>query len=166
MDRKITFLSDKLTSMMISQIAHEQSNSNLYVALSNYFNGIGLNKCFEWFKHQAEEETNHAKQVVDFLITAGCEDLCPEAVPVTELPSEQTPISMMNAYVEREIDTTKLISKMCDQALEDHDYISFKFLNDFVSQQLAEEDEAHTRLQIFLTTKDNIVADTVVGELD
>ena len=166
MDRKITFLSDKLSSMLISQIVHEQSNANLYIAISNYFNGIGLNQCFKWFEHQAEEEIHHAKQVTDFLISSGCEDLCPEAVPATELPKEQTPISMMNAYVEREISTTKLIQSMCDQSLEDHDYISFKFLTDFISQQLAEEDESHTRLQIFLTTKDNIVADLAVGELD
>jgi ferritin len=49
--------------------------------------------------------------------------------------------------------------------LVDSDFISFNFLNDFIKDQLSEENEAQTRLQIFYNTKDWIVADHAIGDL-
>ena len=57
MDRKETFVSDELATMLMLQISHEQKNANLYAAISNYFDSIGLEGCHQWFKHQTEEET-------------------------------------------------------------------------------------------------------------
>ena len=56
MDRKETFVSDELATMLMLQISHEQKNANLYAAISNYFDSIGLEGCHQWFKHQTEEE--------------------------------------------------------------------------------------------------------------
>ena len=63
------------------------------------------------------------------------------------------------------LETTESIRLLFKQALVYSDFISFNFLNDFIKDQLSEENEAQTRLQIFLNTKDWIVADIAVGKL-
>lgn len=162
MDRKKTFISDQLGFMMIKQISHEQKNANIYAAMSNYFDSIGLNNTHKWFKDQTEEEISHAKLIIDFLTEAGF-DLEFESVDAVKLELE--PVSLMQLYLDTEIGTTESIKKLAEQALLDCDFISFKFLNDFIHNQLAEENEAQTRLQIFLTTKDLIIADDALGDL-
>ncbi len=75
------------------------------------------------------------------------------------------PVKLMKHYLDLEIETTESIKLLCKQALVDSDFISFNFLNDFIKDQLSEENEAQTRLQIFYNTKDWIVADHAIGDL-
>ena len=84
MDRKETFVSDELATMLMLQISHEQKNANLYAAISNYFDSIGLEGCHQWFKHQTEEETSHASMLIDYCTEAGVE-LDIQEVPKPEL---------------------------------------------------------------------------------
>ncbi len=164
MDRKETFVSDELATMLMLQISHEQKNANLYAAISNYFDSIGLEGCHQWFKHQTEEETSHASMLIDYCTEAGVE-LDIQEVPKPELKKKE-PKAIMELYLSTEIETTESIKRLCSQALKDCDYISFKFLSDFIHEQLSEENEAQTRLNIFANTNDIILADHSVGELN
>ena len=164
MDRKETFVSDELATMLMLQISHEQKNANLYAAISNYFGSIGLEGCHQWFKHQTEEETLHASMLIDYCTEAGVE-LDIQAVTKPELKRKE-PKAIMELYLATEIETTESIKRLCSQALKDCDYISFKFLSDFIHEQLSEENEAQTRLNIFANTNDIILADYAVGELN
>ena len=88
MDRKETFVSDELATMLMLQISHEQKNANLYAAISNYFDSIGLEGCHQWFKHQTEEETSHASMLIDYCTEAGVE-LDIQEVPKPELKKKE-----------------------------------------------------------------------------
>ena len=164
MNREQTFVSDALSKMLIKQIMHEQTNANIYGVMSNYFDSIGLENCHKWFTHQREEELGHAQKIIDFCTSAGV-DLCFESVKAIDLSDMLDPVKLMKHYLDLEIETTESIKLLCKQALVDSDFISFNFLNDFIKDQLSEENEAHTRLQIFYNTKDWIVADHAVGDL-
>ena len=164
MDRKETFVSDELATMLMLQISHEQKNANLYAAISNYFGSIGLEGCHQWIKHQTEEETSHASMLIDYCTKAGVE-LDIQEVPKPELKKKE-PKAIMELYLSTEIETTESIKRLCSQALKDCDYISFKFLSNFINEQLFEESEAQTRLNIFANTNDIILADHAVGELN
>lgn len=163
MNRKETFVSDELASMLMTQISHEQKNANLYAAISNYFDSIGLEGCHAWFKNQTEEEIYHAQLLIDYCTEAGVE-LALTSVPAIEI-KKKDPKSIMQLYLDTEIETTESIKKLCSQALKDCDFISLKFLEDFIHEQLSEENEAQTRLNIFLNTNDIIIADHVVSDL-
>ena len=165
MNRKETFVSDALAGLLMIQIKHEQTNANTYGVMSNYFDSIGLNSCHKWFSHQMEEELNHAKKIIDFCTDAGVE-LSFNQVDKVDLSDSFDPVKLMTKYLDLEIETTESIKVLCKQALVDSDFISFNFLNDFIKDQLSEENEAQTRLQIFLNTKDWVVADIAVGELE
>ena len=164
MDRKETFVSDELATMLMIQISHEQKNANLYASISNYFDSIGLEGCHQWFKHQTGEETSHASMLIDYCTEAGVE-LDIQEVPKPELKKKE-PKAIMELYLSTEIETTESIKRLCSQALKDCDYISFKFLSGFIHEQLSEENEAQTRLNIFANTNDIILADHAVGELN
>jgi ferritin len=143
---------------------HEQTNANIYGVMSNYFDSIGLENCHKWFAHQREEELGHAQKIIDFCTSAGV-DLCFESVKAIDLSDMLDPVKLMKHYLDLEIETTESIRLLCKQALVDSDFISFNFLNDFIKDQLSEENEAQTRLQIFYNTKDWIVADHAIGDL-
>lgn len=164
MNREQTFISDALSKMLIKQIMHEQTNANIYGVMSNYFDSIGLEKCHKWFAHQREEELGHAQKIIDFCTSAGV-DLYFESVKAIDLSDMLDPVKLMKHYLDLEIETTESIRLLCKQALVDSDFISFNFLNDFIKDQLSEENEAQTRLQIFYNTKDWVVADRTVGNL-
>jgi len=165
MNRNQTFVSDKLTEMLMIQIQHEQNNANIYGTISNYFDSIGLEQCHKWFTHQRQEELEHAQKLIDFSTAAGVE-LNLIGIDKTDLSEILDPVKLMQKYLDLEIETTDSIRNLCKQSLEDNDFVSFNFLNGFIAAQLSEENEAQTRLQIFLNTKDWIVADMAVGELD
>ena len=165
MNRSQTFVSDKLSEMLMMQIKHEQNNANIYCTISNYFGSIGLEQCHKWFTHQRQEELEHAQKLIDFSTAAGIE-LNFSGIDKTDLSDILDPVKLMQKYLDLEIETTDSIKKLCRQALDDDDFVSFNFLNGFIAAQLSEENEAQTRLQIFLNTKDWIVADMAVGELD
>ena len=165
MNRNQTFVSDKLAEMLMMQIRHEQNNANIYTTISNYFGSIGLEQCHKWFSHQRQEELEHAQKLIDFSTKAGIElDLT--SIDKTDLSDILDPVKLMQKYLDLEISTTDSIRKLCRQALDDNDFVTFHFLNGFIADQLSEENEAQTRLQIFLNTKDWVVADMAVGELD
>lgn len=164
MNREQTFVSDALSKMLIKQIMHEQTNANIYGVMSNYFESIGLENCHKWFDHQREEELGHAQKIIDFCTSAGV-DLCFESVKAIDLSDMLDPVKLMKHYLDLEIETTESIKLLCKQALVDSDFISFNFLNDFIKDQLSEENEAQTRLQIFYNTKDWIAADNAIGDL-
>ena len=111
-----------------------------------------------------EEELSHAKKIIDFCTNAGVE-LNFEQIDKIDLSESFDPVKLMTKYLDLEIETTESIRRLCKQALVDSDFISFNFLNDFIKDQLSEENEAQTRLQIFLNAKDWIVADIAVGKL-
>ena len=164
MNREQTFVSYALSKMLIKQIMHEQTNANIYGVMSNYFDSIGLENCHKWFVHQREEELGHAQKIIDFCTSAGV-DLCFESVKAIDLSDMLDPVKLIKHYLDLEIETTESIRLLCKQALVDSDFISFNFLNDFIKDQLSEENEAQTRLQIFYNTKDWIVADHAIGDL-
>ena len=164
MNREQTFVSDALSKMLIKQIMHEQTNANIYGVMSNYFDSIGLESCHKWFVHQREEELGHAQKIIDYCTSAGV-DLCFESVKAVDLSDMLDPVKLMKHYLDLEIETTESIRLLCKQSLVDSDFISFNFLNDFIKDQLSEENEAQTRLQIFYNTKDWITADRSVGNL-
>ena len=162
MNRRETFLSDKLTEMINKQIGHELFNSNNYGILYNHFDAIGLLGCKDWFKNQYEEELEHAKLFSNFLTEAGAELNIPQIEqPKLDLGSLKV---IMNQYLDLEIKTTESIRSLCIQAREDNDFISIKFLGDMIYKQLNEENEAQTRLQISLTTPDLIIADMAIRQ--
>ena len=164
MNREQTFVSDALSKMLIKQIMHEQTNANIYGVMSNYFDSNGLENCHKWFVHQREEELGHAQKIIDYCTSAGV-DLCFESVKAVDLSDMLDPVKLMKHYLDLEIETTESIRLLCKQSLVDSDFISFNFLNDFIKDQLSEESEAQTRLQIFYNTKDWITADRSVGNL-
>jgi bacterioferritin B len=61
-------VSAKLNAAINVQIGNELENSNRYVAIASYFEGECLSGLAKIYFKQAEEEREHAKKFVKFLL--------------------------------------------------------------------------------------------------
>lgn len=158
-----SYVSEELSKMMITQISKEQYNANLYLAMCSFFEKKGLHNTSKWFHHQYEEETTHANKIFGFLIDAGIH-VIPQTVEASIVKGD-TPLALASQYTQAERDTTDSIRKICDQALDDSDFVSFHFLSDLISEQQTEEDES-TRLEnTYKLANNEILADHQVPDL-
>lgn len=161
--RTKSYVSSELSQLIIQQISKEQYNANLYLAMCSFFDNKGLKNTSKWFKHQYEEETNHGKLLFDYLIDSGV-SVCPIEVnkPVV---NGSTSIELIDQYSQAERDTTDSIKKMCDQALDDSDYISFHFLSDLIYQQKDEEGESTLLQNVYKLSNNEVLSDHQVPDL-
>lgn len=139
MDRQLKLISPELGALMILQMAHEMKNYTLYKSFANYYGLEGITALETYFHKRAEEELVHHDWVHKFLSEADCRI----EYPIIEINKEQAVESIIAPFVvtvKREIETTQLIFKMYELALEQHDYMTVEWLlNGLIKEQREEE---------------------------
>ena len=64
-------ISEKLQKAINEQITAEMWSSNLYLAMSFYFEKEGFSGFAHWMKKQSQEEMGHAYAMADYIIKRG-----------------------------------------------------------------------------------------------
>ena len=64
-------ISEKLQKAINEQITAEMWSSNLYLAMSFYFEKEGFSGFAHWMKKQSHEELEHAYAMADYIIKRG-----------------------------------------------------------------------------------------------
>lgn len=135
-------LSKKLSEAFNAQVNAEMWSSNLYLSMSVYFQKIGLTGFAHWMKKQAEEEMEHARQMIDFALDRGGE------ITIGQIDVVPTawgnPLEVFEHVYKHETYVSELIDKMVDIAEEEKDHASRDFLFGFVREQVEEESTAKT----------------------
>ena len=137
-------ISKQLNDNINAQIGNELGASMQYLQIASYFDSESLPNLAKFFFLQAEEENEHAMKFLHFLLEVGA---------VVEIPTIQKPKFKFGSAEECvkdalawEVEVTKQIYNLVDIALKDKDYISQRFLDYYVSEQLEEISSMETLL--------------------
>lgn len=120
-----------------AQLAREMYSSNLYLAMSGYFQSINLKGFAHWMRIQAQEEMTHAMKFFDYLLARG------GSVHIGAIDAPPTnwesPLSAMEDSLKHEQFVTEKITELADLSIKEGDHASHIFLQWFITEQVEEE---------------------------
>ena len=136
-------ISEKIRKLLIEQISHELYNHNLYRSFANFYGVRGLSKLEKYYIKRAEEEKVHHDWIIDYLNEVDAPVSYPSVQEVTEKPENL--FQSFDMTVEKEIETTKLISNIADVAVNEKDWQTFHWLEkQLLTEQIEEESLSRT----------------------
>ncbi|MGI6355360.1 MAG: ferritin [Lentisphaerae bacterium] len=130
-------INDKMTKALNVQMNKEFYNSRLYLSMATFFHDINMDGAASWMEKQAEEETEHAMKLYNYLKDRGARIL------LTEVPAPPTswasPLAAFEDAYKHECDVTKEIDDLVELARSLKDNATLNFLQWFVDEQVEEE---------------------------
>ncbi len=131
-------LSQKMHDALNAQINAEFWSAYLYLSMATNADAKGLKGFANWFYIQFREEQDHARILMNYLISRGNEvKLAPIAAVKTSWDNQ------LNAFKEslgHEREVTAMINNLCDLAAAEKDYATSNMLQWFVNEQVEEEE--------------------------
>ena len=135
-------LSKELEAAINQQIGNEFAASMQYIQIAAYFDSRNMANLTGIIFDQAEEEIDHAMKFVHYLLETWPEFVIPTiAAPQ---PAFSTAAEAVNAALIWEKEVTKQVYNLVAIAEKDKDYISLRFLDWFVDEQLEEINKMDT----------------------
>ena len=131
-------VAESLQEALNRQINLELRAHYAYLALSAYFENIGLKGFAGWVYHHAEEEMVHAMKIYHYLLTRR------ERVKLFAIPEPDetwdSPMSALEYALHHEEKVTESINRLVQLAREEADFATDSFLQWFVDEQVEEEE--------------------------
>ncbi|MFZ0390274.1 MAG: ferritin [Calditrichia bacterium] len=126
------------------QVAMEEYASRSYMSLGLWADQEGFEGTARFFYAQAEEEREHMKKIIKFILSVG-------GKPVISNYEERIPAGdsfkgLFETGLSHEEKVTRSIHKIVESAWGKKDYATFNFLQWFVEEQVEEEDMFRTIL--------------------
>lgn len=138
--------SDKLLKALNAQVGNELHASLQYVSIAAHFDAENLPRLADFFYRQADEERMHAMKFVRHVVDLGGRVKIPAiASPRAEFATAAEAVALSLQW---EHTVTGQIYDLVDIAKGDRDYISMRFLDWFVSEQLEEINTMETLLSL------------------
>lgn len=129
-------ISEKMNQALNAQIGRELMASNQYLNIAGYFDNEGLPELAGFFFRQSDEEREHALRFVHFVLDAG------GSVSISSIEAADQAIQSAEQAVKTsldwELEVTRQINELMDQAIEENDHTTQQFLRWFVDEQLEE----------------------------
>ncbi|MDL2252011.1 hypothetical protein LJC12_04095 [Odoribacter sp. OttesenSCG-928-J03] len=163
--RRESYLSDEVAQLLIEQIGHELNNQYLYHNFAIWYDTNSYFGQAAYFYKRKEEEMNHAQWIIDYLTQSDYSFEIPATDPkLIDIYKGVTGkkldiVHPHKATIDREIETTELIHKIYEKALEKKDYITTHWLKRLLEEQAEEEELSHVALDIFRHTSDPLIVD-------
>ncbi len=133
-------LSKKLHEAMNAQINAELWSAYLYLSMSMDAEAKGLKGVANWFYVQFQEEQDHARIFMNYILSRDAEV---KLLPIEEVRTAWTsPLEMFQDTLVHEKEVTAMINNLAAIAAEDKDYASSNMLVWFVDEQVEEEESA------------------------
>ncbi len=139
-------ISEKLAAAMSAQVGREFAASNQYVAIATYFGRESLEQLAKFFYRQAAEENEHGMKFVHYVTEAGGTVV----IPAVEAPRQDIASAEMavRLSLDWEIEVTRQITALMDQAVKEADYLAQGFLRWFIDEQLEEVTSMESLLKV------------------
>lgn len=135
-----TTLDSKMEVALNTQINAELWSSYLYLSMSYDMKNKGFEGMAKWFAFQSEEEFNHAKKMMEYVIVR---DGKVKLGPIAEVRQEwNSPIDVFEDTLMHEKLITEKINSLMELAVQIKDYPTQNMLNWFIDEQVEEEDNA------------------------
>ena len=133
-------LSKKLHEALNAQINAELWSAYLYLSMSMDAEAKGLKGVANWFYIQFQEEQDHARIFMNYILSRDAEVTLR---PIAEVPCEwESPLAAFEATLVHEKKVTAMIDALCRQAEADKDFATANKLVWFVDEQVEEEQNA------------------------
>ena len=130
-------ISEKLQKAINEQITAEMWSSNLYLAMSFFFEKEGFSGFAHWMKKQSQEELEHAYDMANYVIKRGG---VAKVDKIDVVPQEWNGLlGVFENVYEHECQVSKLIENVVKVASEEKDMASQEFLWGNVREQVQEE---------------------------
>ncbi|HZY81594.1 MAG TPA: ferritin [Cyclobacteriaceae bacterium] len=142
-----TSLQENIAELLNRQIAMESQSSANYLAMASWCYTQGLNGSGDFFKKQSAEERGHMLKIFDYMIDAGAQPTVPE---VTKIEHHFEGLrDVLTKALEQEISVTHSFNNIVDNCHKTKDFVTNKFLQWFLEEQLEEEQTARRCLELF-----------------
>lgn len=133
-------LSQQLHDALNAQINAEMWSAYLYLSMSVDAEAKGLKGVANWFYVQFREEQDHARILMNYILSRDAEV---HLQPIAEVrTSWSSPLEMFRDTLEHEQKVTAMINNLAAIAAGDKDYASSNMLVWFVDEQVEEEESA------------------------
>ena len=133
-------ISKKMEAAVNKQINLEIQSALTYLQMSAYFAQENLNGFSHWMRVQYTEELMHANKLFDYVLQRDGE------VTLTAIPappkSWKTTLAACEAAYAAEVNNTRQINALMDQAIKENDHATRVILEWFVEEQVEEESSA------------------------
>ena len=133
-------ISKKMEAAINKQINLEIQSALLYLQMSAHFAHENLNGFAHWMRIQHSEELVHANKLFDYLLQRDGEvSLTAVAAPPK---SWKSTLASCEAAYAAEVNNTKQINALMDQAIKENDHATRVILEWFVEEHVEEESSA------------------------
>jgi ferritin len=139
-------LSNKMLDALNEQVRIEAESSQVYLSIASWMETQpGLEGYTEFFYKQSDEERQHMLKFIHYINDRDGHAL----IPALKMPQSEyiQVIDVFRDFLKNELAVSQTISDLVELALNEKDYITFKFLQWFLDEQLEEERMAKTMLE-------------------
>jgi ferritin len=131
---------------MNNQITHEMASAYLYLSMSAYFESMNLPGFAKWMLVQFHEEQEHALKFFEYIHDRGAK-VSLQPIPQVEVEFS-SPLEVFKKTLAHEQHVTSLILGIHKVAVAEGDVASQIFMQWFISEQVEEEKNASTILDL------------------
>jgi ferritin len=139
-------LSQRMLVALNEQVKIEADSSQTYLAVASWMETQpGLEGYTEFFYKQSDEERKHMLKFIHYINDRDGHAI----IPALAMPQNNylQVIDVFRDFLKNELAVSQSINDLVDLALSEKDYLTFKFLQWFLDEQLEEEKMAKTMLE-------------------
>ena len=130
-------INKKVEDILNAQINKEFYSAYLYLAMSAYFDEIGLKGFSHWTKVQAREEVDHGMILFDYIIARnGNVDFKQIDIPDADF---HEPLQIFEKIYEHEKSVTSSIDSVASMSEDECDLATRNFIDWYIAEQVEEE---------------------------
>ena len=139
-------LSERMLAALNEQVKIEAESSQVYLSVASWMETQpGLEGYTAFFYKQSDEERHHMLKFIHYINDRDGHAIIP-ALAMPRSSYEQV-IDVFRDFLKNELEVSQSINNLVELALNDKDYLTFKFLQWFLDEQLEEEKMAKTMLE-------------------
>ena len=130
-------MNNRIEEILNKQIEAEATSSQLYLSMSSWAEGEGINGTAAFLYSHADEERQHMLKLVRFVNERGGR----AKIPAVDIPQKDfdSLAQIFELLLSHEIQVTNMINEVVFVCLEEKDYSTHNFMQWFVAEQLEEE---------------------------
>lgn len=140
-------LNEELEKVLNDQIKIEAHASSVYLAMSSWCGSKGFDFSADFFAKQAEEERSHMLKLFNYVNDRGGRAISPE---IEKIPKDFDSFRrLFEQTLEMEMSVTQRFNDMADKCISVKDFVTFHFIQWFLTEQIGEEYVARRILELF-----------------
>ncbi len=144
-------LDKNLETKLNEQLTIEANASQTYLAMASWLDSQGLPQTAKFFFEQSAEEREHMLKILHYINERN--GFAVVKATVEPKKNYDSVDKLISEFVSHEVDVTQKISELVEMSLNSKDFITYEFLQWFLSEQREEEALAHDLLDRYQLIK-------------